>query len=123
MGNGGKTDLQREILLTWYENPGATNKEIADACDCSASYVSEIKNRFDGYDHFEAMMDREDRQMEAMFGDDIFGSGAAPTGGSGANLAEAWEETPNNAAGLVIKAIVLLVLLYVFFEIARILLF
>lgn len=79
----GKTDLQRETLLTWYDNPNATNREIAEACDCSVSYVSQIKNRFDGYNEFEAMMDRQDRQMEQMFGDGIFAGGAPSVGQTG----------------------------------------
>ena len=58
-----KTDLQRDILLTWYENPNATNKEISEACNCSASYVSQVTNRFDNYDEMEAMMDRQDKEL------------------------------------------------------------
>lgn len=123
MGRDGKTDLQRDILLTWYDHPGATNKEIAEACDCSASYVSQIKNRFDDYNQFEAMMDRQDREMEQMFGDDIFAAGGSMAAPQGVNLPEAWEETPNNPAGLVIKGIILLVLLYVFWEIVQVLVF
>ncbi len=122
MGNGEKTELQRDILLTWYDNPDATNKEIAEACDCSASYVSDVKNKFDDYNHFEAMMDRQDKEMERMFGDDIFASGAAPInqagGGDQPGLAEMWEETPNNAAGILIKAIILMALLFVAYQFA-----
>jgi hypothetical protein len=123
MSSGGKTELQREILLTWYDNPNATNKEIAKVCDCSASYVSEVKNRFNDYDHLEVVMDREDKQIEEMFGEDIFAPAAASSGRSSANFAELWEETPNNTAGLLIKAIILLVLLYVVFEVAQTLFF
>lgn len=120
MGKGGKTELQREILLTWYDNPDATNKEIADACNCSASYVSTVKNRFDGYNEFEAMMDRQDREMERMFGDGIFASGAptnASKTGDQPGLAEMWEEIPNNPVGLIMKGIVLMVLLFVAYQI------
>lgn len=123
MGKGDKTELQREILLTWYDNPGATNKQIADACNCSASYVSTVKNRFDGYNEFEAMVDRQDREIERMFGDGFFAANAAPVGQSGKQpgFAELWAETPNNPAGLIIKGLVLLVLLYVAYEMVFIL--
>lgn len=121
MSKGGKTDLQREILLTWYNNPHATNKEIADICDCSASYVSNVKKRFNDYNEFEAMMDRQDKQMQQMFGDDIFASGtptpSANRSGQQPGVAELWEEIPNNPAGIVIKGIILLVLLYVAYAI------
>ncbi|MDS0220864.1 hypothetical protein NDI54_05785 [Haloarcula sp. S1AR25-5A] len=74
MSNDAKTDLQRQILLTWYENPNATNTEISEMCDCSASYVSQVKNRFDNYNEMEYMMDRQDEELEVMFGSDIFGN-------------------------------------------------
>ena len=115
MGNGSKTDLQREILLTWRENPNATNQEIADACDCSSSYVSQVKNRFDDYNEFDAMMDRQDAELEQMFGDDIFedtGTRPAATAPEGPGIAEQWEEIPNNVPGLIIKLIVVMVLGY-----------
>lgn len=123
MGQGGKTELQRDILLTWYENPDATNKGIADICDCSASYVSEVKNRFDGYNEFEAMMDRQDKEMERMFGDDIFPAEPAAMGQAGKQpgLAEMWEDIPNNPAGLVVKGIILIVVFYVAYEIVLVL--
>jgi hypothetical protein len=122
MANGGKTELQREILLTWYDNPNATNKEIPEACDCSASYVSTVKNRFNDYNQFEAMMDRQDKEMEQMFGEEIFASGAAPVNqsvsGDQPGLAEMWEDIPNNPAGIIIKAIVSMVLLFAAYQIA-----
>lgn len=121
MPNSGKTDLQRDILLTWYKNPNATNKEIAEACDCSASYVSTIKNKFDNYDDFEAMMDRQDREMQQMFGDNIFNNTQFDSGVPEKGLAENWQEIPNNIPGLIIKAIVLLVLLYVGIEVVGVL--
>jgi len=55
------------------ESPNATNQEIAGACDCSSSHVSQTKNRFDDYNEFEAMMmDRQDAELEQMFGENIF---------------------------------------------------
>nr|WP_241659158.1 MarR family transcriptional regulator [Halorubrum salsamenti] len=115
MGNGSKTGLQRDILLTWWENPNATNQEIADACDCSASYVSQIKNRFDDYNELDAMMDRQDSELERMFGEGIFGNnGTTPAAveTEGPGIAEQWNEIPNNIPGLLIKLIVVMVLGY-----------
>ena len=116
----GKTDLQREILLTWYNNPNTTNKEIAEACDCSASYISQIKNRFDDYDEFEAMMDRQDRQMEQMFDDDIFASGALSAGQTGSGdqqgFIELWQELPNDTTGIIIKTVIVLVFLIIGYQ-------
>ena len=121
----GKTDLQREILLTWYNNPDITNKEIAEACDCSASYVSQIKNRFDDYNEFEAMMDRQDRQMEQMFDDDIFASGALSAGQTGSGdqqgFIELWQELPNDTTGIIIKAVIVLLFLIIGYQAALIL--
>ena len=48
------TELQREIILTARDYPRATQKEIADRCDCSASYVSNVLNRYDSVDAFHA---------------------------------------------------------------------
>ena len=115
MGNSSKTDLQQDILLTWWENPNATNQEIADACNCSASYVSQIKNRFDDYNEFDAMMDRQDAELERMFGEDIFGnSGTTPAAvePEGPGIAEQWNDIPNNIPGLLIKLMVVMVLGY-----------
>lgn len=131
MSANEKTELQREILLTWYENPTATNQEIADACDCSGSYVSQIKNRFDDYNEMEYMMDSQDAEMERMFGDDIFAGqsqsvtnagldGSQPSEGKG--IAEMYEELPNNLAGDLVRVLILLVLLYVLYEVATMLL-
>jgi len=121
----GKTDLQREILLTWYNSPNTTNKEIAEACDCSASYVSQIKNRFDDYNEFEAMMDRQDRQMEQMFDDDIFASGALSAGQTGSGdqqgFIELWQELPNDTTGIIIKAVIVLLFLIIGYQAALIL--
>lgn len=126
MSNSSKTDLQRDILLTWREHPNATNQEIADACDCSTSYVSQIKNRFDNYNEFDAMMDRQDAELEQMFGDDIFGNnGAAPTAvePEGPGIAEQWNEIPNNIPGLLIKLIIVMVLGYVAVQVGMTLFF
>ena len=114
MGDSSKTNLQRDIPLTWWENPNATNQEIADACDCSASYVSQIKNRFDDYNEFDAMMDRQDAELEQMFGEGIFrNSGTAPAAEpEGPGIAEQWSEIPNNIPGLLIKLIIVMVLGY-----------
>ncbi|ACM55895.1 hypothetical protein [Halorubrum lacusprofundi] len=115
MGNSSKTDLQRDILLTWWESPNATNQEIAGACDCSSSYVSQTKNRFDDYNEFEAMMDRQDAELEQMFGENIFensGTTSATVESEGPGIAEQWNEIPNNIPGLLIKHIVVMVLGY-----------
>ena len=131
----GKTELQRDILLAWYNNPDATNAEIAGLCDCSASYVSQVTNRFDDYDQMEAMMDREDRELERMFGENIFDTQQNPsqagvfqspdrptTNTQGDGMAEIYQDLPDNAAGYLIRAVILLVLAYVLFETITILL-
>lgn len=119
-----KTELQRDILLTWYENPNAKNKEIADACDCSSSYVSNVKNRFNNYNEFEAMMDRQDKQMEQMFGKDIFadGTNSLNTPANQKGIAEQFDEIPNNAVGLIFKGMILLIMAYAAFEVVSIIL-
>ncbi|OLZ39085.1 hypothetical protein A6E15_19165 [Natrinema saccharevitans] len=126
-GKSEKTDLQRDILVTWYQNPDATNQEIADACNCSASYVSQITNRFDDYSHMEAMIDQQDREMERMFGDDIF-QGMPPAGGgvgasaqAGPGLADIYSEQPDNLVGYIVRALIVLILLYITYEIAMVL--
>lgn len=123
----GKTELQRDILLTWYENPNATNKEIADACDCSASYVSQVTNRFDDYNEMEAMVDRRDKEIERMFGEDIFQnlpSNNAQIGlnaPEGPSLIEIYSQQPDNLAGYLVRAGILLFLLFIFYQVAAIL--
>lgn len=126
-----KTELQREILLTWRENPDATNAEIAEACDCSASYVSQVTSRFDDYDAFQAALDRGDREMASLFGDEAVGSGGQLTtggagGGSltadggtqeGVDLAAAWDELPNNPVGHLLRVLILAVTVYVVYEV------
>ena len=121
-----KTNLQREIVTAWYENPNATNKEIADACDCSASYVSQIRNRFEDYDEMECMIDTQDRELEQMFGGDTSegkSMGAVNIGrpADQQGIGEMYEKLPNNAAGNIMRAIILLVLLYALYEIIMIL--
>jgi len=125
MSNNNKTELQRDILLTWYNNPNATNKEIADMCDCSASYVSDVKNRFDNYNSMEAMMDREDKEMQRMFGEDIFSGSINSKSTSSMNeqrgLAEIYDDLPNNAVGNIARGIILVITLYVAYEIGTVL--
>lgn len=130
MSSSGKTDLQRDILITWYENPNATNKEIAESCDCSASYVSEVKNRFDDYGEMEAMFDREDRELEQMFGEGILNGGSNSMGGArrsqntgqSQGLAETYEDLPDNLMGNIGRVIILAVMLFVLYQVVTILL-
>ncbi|MFB6198032.1 MAG: hypothetical protein ABEI52_07170, partial [Halobacteriaceae archaeon] len=63
-----KTDLQRDILIEWYNDKDATNEEIAERLDCSPSYVSEVKNKFEDYDEFQATLDEEARRFEEITG-------------------------------------------------------
>ena len=63
-----KTDLQRDILIEWYNDKEATNEEIAERLDCSPSYVSEVKNKFEDYDEFQAILDKEARRFEEITG-------------------------------------------------------
>ncbi|MFC6865013.1 winged helix-turn-helix domain-containing protein [Halomicroarcula sp. GCM10025817] len=51
------TDLQRDILITARNNPRASQKQIADMCGCSSSYVSNVLNRYDSVDAFNAEME------------------------------------------------------------------
>lgn len=47
---GGLSDLQREILRVYDQNPDAGANEIASICNCSASYVREtIKDHRGGF--------------------------------------------------------------------------
>jgi len=57
------------------------------------------KNRFDDYNEFEAMMDRQDAELEQMFGENIFensGTTSATVESEGPGIAEQWNEIPNN---------------------------
>ena len=62
-----KTELQRDILVTAYRNPNATQKQIADVCNCSASYVSNVLGKHDQWD----AMDAEIEQMNQQLGYDL----------------------------------------------------
>lgn len=125
MPSNGKTDLQRDILITWYENPNSTNKEIAEACDCSASYVSDVKNRFDNYNSMEAMMDREDKEIERMFGENVFSGASSLNSAQNMSeqrgLAEIYEDLPNNAVGNIARGIILVITLYVAYQVGTVL--
>lgn len=44
MFDSGPSDLQKEILRTADRNPDMSAEQIADACDCSTSYVRETLN-------------------------------------------------------------------------------
>lgn len=55
---GDKTDLQREILITAYNNPQLKQTEIADRVGCSSSYVSTVLNRFDSIDAMQAEIEQ-----------------------------------------------------------------
>jgi transcriptional regulator with XRE-family HTH domain len=48
------TDLQRQIMRTARDYPRASQKEIADRCDCSSSYVSNVLNQYDSVNAFNA---------------------------------------------------------------------
>jgi len=115
----GKTDLQREILLSWYDRPNSTNKEIAETCDCSASYVSEVKNRFNNYDEFVGMIDCHDKELEHMFGEDFFqgvGGSIGSPDKKQQNFAQLWKDLPNDAIGALMKALIIVVFLYVGYQ-------
>ena|GEM_PF-372065 len=127
-----KTDLQREILLAWHENPEATNAEIAEACDCSASYVSQVTNRFDDYDAFQAALDRGDRGMASLLGEDAVGDGGQLVSGDdtmavgatgttpeteSVGLAEAWNELPDNPIGHLLRVAILAITLFVAYQV------
>ena len=58
-----KTELQREILITAQRNPHATQSEIADMCNCSASYVSNVLSRFDHWDAMDAEIEQMNREL------------------------------------------------------------
>lgn len=53
-----KTELQREILITAYQNPHLSQSEIADRVGCSSSYVSNVLNRFDSVDAMHAEIEQ-----------------------------------------------------------------
>jgi len=58
-----KTELQRQILETAYRNPNASKKEISEMCDCSASYVSNVLNRYDEWDALDSDLEQMNRDL------------------------------------------------------------
>ena len=72
----------------------------------------------------EAMFDREDRELEQMFGSGILDEGTGNTMESGEQqgLAEIYEDLPDNAVGNIGRAVILLVTIYVLYEVVTILL-
>lgn len=58
-----KTELQRAILITAYNYPDATQAEIADACDCSSSYVSQVLREYDSQDAMEARIEEMNQAL------------------------------------------------------------
>ncbi|PSP82346.1 hypothetical protein BRC83_09465 [Halobacteriales archaeon QS_1_68_17] len=67
------SDVQRETLRAVYENPSATQRELADELDVSAATVSTRLNDIDGFDW-------ADRRA---FVEELFGNGDPPSDGSG----------------------------------------
>lgn len=61
-----RTDLQREILVTAYDNPKMSQSEIADKLGCSASYVSNVLNEYDSHDAMAARIEQFDAGFELM---------------------------------------------------------
>lgn len=41
------TDLEEDILTVAKQNPDLTNEEIAEKLDCSASWVGEVRDRYE----------------------------------------------------------------------------
>lgn len=41
------TDLEEDILVVAHRNPDMTNEEIAEKLDCSASWVTETRNKYE----------------------------------------------------------------------------
>jgi len=58
--------------------------------------------------------------MEQMFGDNFFqetgGSFASPNRENQQNFVQLWQELPNNASGLIIKALIIAVFVYVGYQ-------
>lgn len=59
-----KTELKRDILLELQNNPNATNKQIANAVDCSPSYVSTVRNQYDNYSDVDALQDQIQKDLD-----------------------------------------------------------
>lgn len=81
-----KTELQRKILTTAYNNPRLSRSQIADQVSCSSSYVSQVLNRFDSIDAMHA----EIKQLNHDLGFDTY-----------ADLDDGWafDENPDWYAG------------------------
>jgi hypothetical protein len=76
-----KTELQREILVTAYNNPHLNQSEIAERVDCSSSYVSSVLQRFDNIDAMHAEIEQlnQDIGLSATAGlDDNWGFDTNP---------------------------------------------
>lgn len=58
-----KTELQRRILITAYNNPRMNQSEIANRCDCSRSYVSQVLREYNDHDAMEARIKEMNRQL------------------------------------------------------------
>lgn len=58
-----KTELQRKILITAYNNPRLTQSEIATRVNCSSSYVSNVLSRFDSIDAMQAEIEQMNHEM------------------------------------------------------------
>lgn len=58
-----KTELQRDILITAYNNRRLSQAEIADRVGCSASYVSNVLNRFDNVDAMYAEIEQLNQNL------------------------------------------------------------
>lgn len=50
------TELQRCILRQAYQYPRYSQQDIAEYCDCSPSYVSQVLNKYDDIDAFQAQV-------------------------------------------------------------------
>lgn len=61
-----KTELKRDILLELQNNPDATNKHIANAVDCSLSYVSTVRNQYDDYTDVDALQDQIQKDLDKL---------------------------------------------------------
>ena len=61
-----KTELKRDILIAVNKNSNASNKQIANKVGCSASYVSQVRNEFAGYNSVDAALDEVDRLMDGL---------------------------------------------------------
>lgn len=58
-----KTELQRRILVAAYNNPKINQSKIADRCNCSRSYVSQVLREYDSQDAMEARIEEMNQQL------------------------------------------------------------